>query len=184
MGSPGAQIPAGRIRLNFPVKFLHLRVSFPEKKCTLCTRSGSSSGEHPSPTPFCPSKLTPAALKQRDAGDGGQRYAPGLREEREVSARAGPPSLCGDGCAWKRAAGALAAACGVWVLAGGGCLAGEEGRGWRRGFPAPEEGASLQESRGMEVGVPAPGQGLLPFGGALGEEGVILPAEEGPALER
>lgn len=28
------------------------------------------------------------------------------------------------------------------------------GRGWRRGFPASEEGGSLQESGGMEVGVP------------------------------
>lgn len=79
---------------------------------------------------------------------------------------------------------------GMWVLAGERCLAGEGGKGWRRGFPTSEEEASSAGERGgdggrgaCEGGEPLR-QGLLPFGGAFGEEGVSLPVEEGPALER
>lgn len=77
---------------------------------------------------------------------------------------------------------------GVGVLAGGGCLAGEGGKGWRRGFPESREAAFLQESRGDGgrgacEGGGSLGQGLLPFVGAFGEEGVSLPEEEGPVLE-
>ncbi|KAM6064453.1 ephexin-1 isoform 2-T2 [Theristicus caerulescens] len=64
-GVTRVQFPAGGIRLSFPVTFLHLRVSCLEKKRTICTRSGSSSGEPPSPTPFSPSKPAPAAHRQR-----------------------------------------------------------------------------------------------------------------------
>lgn len=72
---------------------------------------------------------------------------------------------------------------------GEGALLGREGANGEKGFPASGEEASLQERRGdggrgaCEGGGPL-GQELLPFGGALGEEGVSLPAKEGSALER
>lgn len=78
---------------------------------------------------------------------------------------------------------------GVWCSLGEGALLGREGANGGKGFPVSrEEAPLLQELRGdggreaCEGGGPL-GQGLLPFGGALGEEGASLPAEEGPALE-
>lgn len=69
-----------------------------------------------------------------------------------------------------------------------GALLGREGANGEKSFPAPREEALLEElggdgGRGACEGEGSRGQGLLPFGGALGEEGVSLPAEEGPALE-
>lgn len=69
------------------------------------------------------------------------------------------------------------------------CWGGRERANGEKGFPASREENPLQEFRGdggrgaCEGGGPL-GQGLLPFVGVLGEEGVSLPAEEGPALER
>lgn len=67
------------------------------------------------------------------------------------------------------------------------CWGGREGANGEKGFPATREEAPEQEGRGNGgrracEGGGALGQGLLPSGGGLGEEGVRLPVEEGPAL--